>query len=307
MPRLLPKPVRGVSLVEMLVGMTIALMVLAIALQLMLLARARYQRLADEALIEERGNQALELLGRAVRQAGWITDTPASTSIRSWPHTEAPSLMGAENCHDPKITPAFGCNRNDGKTGDALLVRFAGRSAKPDGVDADGATRDCGGYGVPERAASESDPHPGRMLLFVGPNSTDKELELRCKSLDRKDPSKDGDAQGMVRGVETLQLLYTLGPFASAPRITKSARAMANEDWGRVREVHVSIIVRGERSSARKPVASTIALFPHLPRNHVEALREDLSFTPADPGRNRAHFVATFAVRNPLVCEVNAC
>ena len=61
------RPARGVSLIELLVGMVIALMVLGIALQMMLIARARYQRLADEALIEDRAMQALELIGHAVR------------------------------------------------------------------------------------------------------------------------------------------------------------------------------------------------------------------------------------------------
>ena len=93
MPRPLARPARGVSLVELLVGMIIALMVLGIALQLMLIARARYYRLADEALIKDRGMQALELIGSAVHHAGWITDTPASSSARRWPDSGAPPSL----------------------------------------------------------------------------------------------------------------------------------------------------------------------------------------------------------------------
>ena len=62
MPRPLARPARGASLVELLVGMLLGLMVLGIALQLMLVARARYQRLADDALIEDRGTRALQAI-----------------------------------------------------------------------------------------------------------------------------------------------------------------------------------------------------------------------------------------------------
>ena len=85
MPRPLARRACGVSLVELLVGMVIALMVLGIALQLTLIARARYLRLSDEALIQDRGMQALDLIRTAVNQAGWVTDTPTASPTLTRP------------------------------------------------------------------------------------------------------------------------------------------------------------------------------------------------------------------------------
>lgn len=85
MRRRLPLAARGASLVELLAGMLIGLLVLGIALQLVWVVRTRYQRLADDALIDDRGTQALELMANALRQAGWVTDTPASSPFVGGP------------------------------------------------------------------------------------------------------------------------------------------------------------------------------------------------------------------------------
>lgn len=103
MPHPLARPARGASLVELLVGMLLGLMVLGIVLQLMLVARARYQRLADDALIEDRAMRALQAIAQAVRQAGWVTDTPIASLVRRWPGAGAPlSLFGSDDCGRPR-------------------------------------------------------------------------------------------------------------------------------------------------------------------------------------------------------------
>ena len=309
MPRPLPRHTRGASLVELLVGMVIALMVLAIALQLMLIARARYQRLADEALIEDRGMRALELIGKAVRQAGWITDTPTASAVRRWAEATAPlSLVGADDCGRPKKTVELECGPHGVQHSDALLVRFSGRNhLSPTPDESDGATLDCDNYGVRERAGTEADPRLGSMLLFISV-STDAEQapRLMCRSLSRNsgDALVAVNASEVVRGVETLQLLYTLAPTSQAE--TVSARTMAATDWYRVEQVHVAIVVRGDWYSLRPSTPDNIALFPAF-ESVLGASPEDLSFQPEDPRRNRALFTATFAVRNPLRCEVDAC
>lgn len=315
MPRTLARPAHGASLVELLVGMVIALMVLAIALQLTLVARARYQRLADEALIEDRGMQALELIGSAVRQAGWITDTPSSSPMRRWPDADAPpSLVGKDDCGDPAMLSTLVCRGlashcNAPGCSDALLIRFAGRSTEPQGLSHDGATRDCTGHGVPERIAGERDPRAGYILLYVSRSSDpEREPQLMCRSIKRdfERSPEEATGDGFVRGVETLQLLYTLAPTATSSAITMSARAMNDQDWHRVQFIHVTLVVHGDRFRAQPPVISDTALFPELvPPEGAQS--EDLHFLPAEPQRRRARFQATLAVRNPLRCGADAC
>lgn len=304
MPRPLAPPARGVSLVELLVGMVIALMVLGIALQLILVARAHYWRMADDALIQDRGMEAIEFVGKVIRQAGWITDTPVVSSVRRWPGANAPSsLLGQDNCGRPHMTPTFNCDRRGEAASDALLVRFSGRGEK----NGDGAMRDCLGYGVPERQASLGDPRLGGLMLYVTHSGTANVPQLVCRAFQRNvDAPADGSSDAVVRGVETLQLLYTVGSDTTSPATIKSARSMQDEDWFRVRLVHVGIVVQGDHLAVQAPTADTISLFPDLAAV-PNALAEDLQFRPADPRRNRAHFAATFAVRNPLRCEADAC
>lgn len=148
---------RGATLVELLIGMLVGLIVLGIALQLTLLARASYQRVADDALIESRGTQALELLTTALQHAGWVTDTPAVSPERRWPDAKAAlSIQGADSCA-PREAEALECNSSDIQGSDALLVRFAGRSmqTKPDRTDQ--SIVDCSGYGVAERVQNGSE------------------------------------------------------------------------------------------------------------------------------------------------------
>jgi len=314
MPRPLIRPARGVSLAELLVGMVIALMVLGIALQLTLVARERYLRLADAALIEDRGMQALELIGRAVRQAGWITDTPALSSTRRWPNASAPpSLVGADDCGGPKMEPGstLACSDRHGIQGsDALLVRFAGRSKSASDGAGDSAMLDCASLAVSERDGGNEDPRLGGMLLYVSLSTTNKAErvpQLMCKSFVRNTnaPVAARTGYGMVRGVETLQLLYTLAPTATAPAETLPARMMKDDDWYRVRQVHAAVVVLGDRWSPRIPPSIKTALFPGLDAPRAQA--QDLELTPQDARRNRARFTVTLAVRNPLHCEADAC
>lgn len=200
------------------------------------------------------------------------------------------------------------CRGTSEGNSDALLTRFAGRSNQIEGSDSDNATLDCGGYGVPERIKGDDDPRAGRILLYISRSSDSEETpQLMCLSLARNaNTPSSGRPNGIVRGIETLQLLYTLASTSTLPAATVSARAMTTGDWSRVRQVHVAIVVRGDRYSMRSPSSNKIDLFPGL--SDVQgAQAEDLEFQPKEPQRNRARFTATFAVRNPLRCEADAC
>ncbi|CAJ0697078.1 PilW family protein [Ralstonia holmesii] len=302
---------RGATLVELLIGMLVGLIVLGIALQLTLLARASYQRVADDALIESRGTQALELLTTALQHAGWVTDTPAVSQERRWPDAKAAlSIQGADSCA-PREAEALECNSSDIQGSDALLVRFAGRSmqTKPDRTDQ--SIVDCSGYGVAERVQNGSEEQrAGYMLLYLS-RAPDQEPQLMCRSRRHQDGQTVAGgwtSNGMVRGVETMQLLYVVRTAGGTAATTLSARSLTAEQWRQVQAVHIVLVVRGDYnspSSANK-TTSTLALFPNLQR--VEgANAQDLQFTPTQPHRHRAVFTATVHLRNPLACDVDVC
>ena len=302
---------RGATLVELLIGMLVGLIVLGIALQLTLLARASYQRVADDALIESRGTQALELLTMALQHAGWATDTPAVSPERRWPDAKAAlSIQGADNC-TPRKAEALECNSSEIRGSDALLVRFAGRSmqTKPDRTDE--SIVDCSGYGVAERVQNGSEEQrAGYMLLYLS-RAPGQEPQLICRSRRHQDGQTVAGgwtSNGMVRGVETMQLLYVVRTAGGTATTTLSARSLTAEQWRQVQAVHIALVVRGDYNSpsSADKTRSTLALFPNLQR--VEgANAQDLQFTPTQPHRHRAVFTATVRLRNPLACDVDVC
>lgn len=311
--RRLPHASRGATLVELLIGTVVGLIVLGIALQLTLVARARYQRIADEALIEDRGTQALELLTTAIQQAGWITDVPTSRPERQWTSLdEPPSIQGADDCRARNLTPTrIECQERGAVRGsDALAVRFAGKGSPTDKSRVDDQIFDCLGNAVPEGVAGNSDdPRGGVMLLYITEASADNEPQLMCRSLSRNTGELSKDMPAMVRGIETLQLLYTVGATDGTSIKLLSARSLTRDQWHRVQAVHIALVVRGEYSdpnAAGKPTPR-LALFPLLPLPEGDITRQDLEFTPTKTQRRRAAFTTTVRLRNPLACEVDVC
>lgn len=302
---------RGATLAELLIGTLVGLIVLGIALQLTLLARASYQRVADDSLIESRGTQALELLTMALQHAGWATDTPAASPERRWPDAKATlSIQGADSCTPPE-TEVLGCNGSGIRNSDAVLVRFAGRSMHANPQRADDSIIDCSGYGVAEPVQNGGDDQrAGYMLLYLA-RSTDQEPQLMCRSRRHQAGQTVGGrwtSNSMVRGVETMQLLYVVRSPGGTSSTTLSARSLTTEQWRQVQAVHIALVVRGEYNTPRSAnkATSTLALFPDLKR--VEgADAQDLHFTPTEPQRRRAVFTATVRLRNPLACDVDVC
>ncbi|MCT7327715.1 PilW family protein [Ralstonia mojiangensis] len=302
---------RGATLVELLIGMLVGLIVLGITLQMTLLARASYQRIADEALIESRGTQALELLTTALQQAGWVTDTPAASPERRWPNASATlSIQGSDSC-TPREAEAFDCNSGDVHGSDAVLVRFAGRSMQTNPQRADDSIIDCSGYGVAERVQNGSDDQSAGYMLLYLTRATDREPQLMCRSRRHQDGQTVAGgwtSNGMVRGVETMQLLYVVRTAGGTSTTTMSARSLTTEQWRQVQAVHIALVVRGDYNapeSANKTMP-TLALFPKV--QQVEGTNaQDLRFTPTQPQRRRAVFTATVRLRNPLACDVDVC
>lgn len=88
-------------------------------------------------------------------------------------HERAAPLVGADDCGGLALIEGLHCTSGGISDSDALLVRFAGRSRQPDGLQADGSVVDCSGYGVPERAKGDGDhPSPASCWFTSGARRT---------------------------------------------------------------------------------------------------------------------------------------
>ena len=175
---------RGITLAEMMVALAIGLGIVLAAGRLLVLANGAYAAQVESSAVDDGGRFAVDVIGRAVRQAGAAdVDTVAGEAADAAPARlaglDARTLTRtAPGLEDPLPAAVNGS--------DVLAVRFHG---------ADGSV-DCAGF--PAAAGEE-----GWSIFYVARNG-EGEAELRCKY--RGEAHWSADA--LVAGVDGFQVLY---------------------------------------------------------------------------------------------------
>jgi type IV pilus assembly protein PilW len=208
-----PAPSRraaGLSLPELMVALAIGMMLVLASISLLLAVRSAYLLHDDRARLEENGRFALELISRAVRQAGyrdWGVAGSGAAALQPVTGLDARSLKDAAD----GMAGPYGSTVNGS---DVLALRFEG-SGEGGG---DGAIQNCAG------AAVGADGGQGGWSIFYIANDAGGEPELRCKY---RGPS-GWKSDALVRGIEGFQVLYGMAAqpgaaparFVSATAIT---------------------------------------------------------------------------------------
>lgn len=292
---------RGVSLPAILIGLVLALAATVMASRLLLTARAAYAAVAEDTLIGEKGQQALEVITTQLRQSGW--------SPQGWPPGE-PALAALANCGQATPGPLPTCTSTASTPGaasassssDLLQVRFAGSSAPIDAGLADETVVDCAGQGVPETRTPASGAPAGLSLFYIG-RADDGEPQLLCRYPSRQAGRMMDDhwtSRSLIRGVEHLRFRFGVddnGDGTPDRILSATDIGASTATWQRVISAQVALVVRAERRSASGP-SPALTLF----RN------PDIRYTPQDaPQRLRKVFTAAVQLRNPPPCGAATC
>jgi type IV pilus assembly protein PilW len=267
MRRRLHRRQAGLTLVEMMVALAVGLAVVLAAARLLGLANGAYAAQMESAALDDGGRYALELVGRAVRQAAWPDPQldlsgPVDVLPARLAGLDARSLGGtAAGIGAPLAAVANGS--------DVLAVRFPGAGAKPDG---DGSVLDCAGFAVAEG-------EEGWSIFYVAKNAGG-DTELRCKYRGAGNWSADA----VVGGVDSFQVLYGLDtdtPRDGAANRYVNADAIRALDlafgpglpphelnrrtwWKRVVSVRISLLLHGARPTRHDGGDLQFALFGPL-------------------------------------------
>lgn len=190
---------QGLTLIELLVASATGLLVLAAGAALLLSSKAAYIAHDEHGRLQESGRHALLLLSRAARQAGYEPwDQPVGPLLNLSSLSAAVSGLDARSLK--AATAALEQPLGAGVNGsDVLALRFFGSGTGA----GDGSMLNCAGFAV--SASDDLEQGRGWSIFFVGKDQSG-EPELRCKYQGRT----SWNAEALVRGVETFQVLYGL-------------------------------------------------------------------------------------------------
>lgn len=316
---------QGLTLVELLIAITLMLMITVATVALYSVNSSGKRTVDASQQLDDTARFAFQLIGEAVRNAGYANSAMLTRGIESGGALAAPGgtvsnlfnlcettanttpcpVLGFDNS---KISSSDFGSKDSGapNSSDSLAIRFYGsgadgRSGKP---LADGTMRTCNGTAV---AASASglptvEGELGLSIFYIGTDDSG-EPSLYCTS----DPgTTTRDTNAIVRGVESMQIMYAVDLCLPAgnPACTRdgvpdrwvSASDVASTDWRFVKAVRVGLVLRGGMGSAQAP--DTTALYPMGQDFSKDLTETGLSFTPPADGRLRRTYVTTFLLRN---------
>lgn len=249
---------RGIGLAELLIASAVGALLLLMGVVMLVSANTALTAQADGAAIDDGGRFALDIVGRATRQAAFAEQEGEAAGEGA---DTPPQIVGRDAMALARSTYGIdGATSIDAVSGsDILALRFGGARG--------GGAVDCAGFGV--------DPgDDGWSIFHVGRNAAG-EGELRCKY--RGGGGWGSDA--IIDGVDTFQVLYgvdTDDPADGVPNEFVSASVIETRDatllpsgeddaarerdlrrrshWKRVAAVRIALLLHGTgKGAAREP------------------------------------------------------
>lgn len=322
---------RGITLIELLVALTISLFIAIAAGAALLASRQGFTSVDAESQLRDNERFITDLLQRLGVQTGYrdivyaASATPASTS--GLDDNPPPNVFGLNNSsRTANSTWDAGTTRTSGTTGygsDILVLRYQTGSATTASTVSDQGIIDCSGVAPTAIATDRSDRIIS--ILHIG-ISGDGEPSLMCSRSDTG--LAPYQPQPLVRGVENLQVLYgvdgvapgnTTVPITSTPDTVPERYVRADQltisgndaatyaNWRRVRSIRIGMVLRGPVGSAVDRTSQTFYPFGAAQGSTSGATGSAFSstndagttFTPAVDGRLRRAMTFTVHLRNP--------
>ena len=230
---------RGVTLVELLVGLTIGLLTIAVAMGALMVSRGVSGTVSDASGIQQQAAYAMRVIGMQVRQAGSLRlNLNPGTSTAAEPYLAA---VGFETTIPPASSPleSFDPAQNtiNGTASPVSLTLGFRRYTEPVFTNAaeQSLSRNC--LGGPDDSTT-SDQRLESIFALNG-------SELRCNG-------NGAGAQPIVQNVANFQVRYQLQDNTTTPGISTlksvDASGVTSTDWGKVQAVEVCLVLYGDES-----------------------------------------------------------
>jgi type IV pilus assembly protein PilW len=289
---------RGVSLIELMIGLAIGLVLIAFVGSAYI-AQSSTTRATDESSrLQETGRIAINAVERVVRSSGFVPYGEGKSPPTFCKSTATTTDNAAGD--PPVLGPFLEGREGTGhlENSDRLVLRFYG-SGPDTSVTGDAAIRDCRGVSV---AGPASGANATVNTLYVD-RDVDNSATLFC-SVRVPGSSGAGTRQALIPGVESFQVLYqtTDGTTTSPQRLVTAAQVT---DWKQVVAVRVAMIIAGDIGSRPDNDTKTYDMFDALYSTNVGSVDPGSQFvTPTvlpaavDQRRLRRVFSTTIELRN---------
>lgn len=230
---------RGITLIELMVGLLIGLLVVGVAIAALMASRGVSGTVTDASAIQQQGAYAMRVIGQQLRQAGSlylnpnsagavqanILNAPVAFEVKSEPPSgAAPSASGSFNPATDTLVDGPG----DLNIGYRRYTDPVFTGATPVSL-----SRNCtGGPGD-----GSSDRRVESIFQLAG-------TELHCGGNDTRD-----SRQPVVQNVASFQVRYLVQDATSTPGAAqmryRAAGSMTPGDWRRVQAVEVCLVLYG--------------------------------------------------------------
>ena len=235
---------RGLSLIELMIAITLAL-ILTVVVALIYLSNSQTNRVQDEnSLLQENGRMALEMLGRHFRETGYF-DISGTNLLKDYTDAplriggaEVPAVMGCEGASfSGGLTLPWSCAASAPDTPDSITITYQAQRltipADPSGslpIGISGSEGvDCLGQGTVGGSPSS--------VLAINRYSVNSAKQLICLG------NGNTTTQVLLEGIEDLQIRYGYGDNDDDQTAQYVDANFAGLNWQSVRSVEACVLV----------------------------------------------------------------
>ena len=244
-----PQTQRGVTLIELMVGITIGLLTVAVAMGALMVSRGISGTVSDASTIQQQAAYAMRVIGLQLRQAGSLRlnlDPGTSATESNYLIPAAFEAAIAASGSDPGFNPATQSitgKHNPGDSEYALSVGYRNYT-EPVFISTSDASlhRNCLGQNNNKALILSA-------FQLYAPASDPARRELRCAGPEKTTHDPDDEPQAIINNVANFQVRYLLQNNTVPGNSTiKSVDASSVTNWAQVQAVQVCLVLYGNES-----------------------------------------------------------
>ncbi len=261
---------QGVSLMELMVGVTVGLLVVLAAIGSLVYTRVASSTMVDSTRLQQKADAAFRLMSFQILQAGSIVLSPTAEPATVVFSTSYTGFNPVTTSMPANVASIHGVNGNGATTQDILRISYQDN----------GTSKDC--LGQTTALATQGIRVDNEFTYSPTPGGGG---DIMCKGA-----SNGATAQPILDGVEDFQVTYGARSVTAAG-VENFQHFTADNitDWTNIQTINICIMVRGDTRGNPRPGFTAISPCPNS------------TVVDTNDGFIRRVYSRTFSLRNALL------